>query len=88
MTTQRIEKNVLDASAMSRVISIFTPTALRAAKMNPVHSFVTRPPIASLFLKSFHQKRSIPVQSFSISRQAMSGERKNFAGQAPNGYEK
>jgi hypothetical protein len=85
MTAQGIDVNVFDGLPMSGMLPVHASASLSAAEMNPVGGFVNRSGKTVAFDESFHQQRTIPVQSFPIFRQAACGERKNPASKTLNG---
>ena len=85
MTAQGININVFDGLPMSGMFTVHTATALSAAEMNPVGSFVDRAGKTISFDQGFHQKRAIAVQPLPIIRQATGSERKGHAGKSLNG---
>lgn len=85
MTAQRVDVNILDGFAIKHVVPIHAAAAGRAAELNPVGSFVCGSLVTCTFNQGLQQQRPIAIQSFPVFGQALSRERKDFAGKPANG---
>ena len=76
MTAQRVDVNILDGLTLSSMAAIHTASSLGTAEIDPVPSFVAGPLKLGAIDQGLEQQRTIPLHTFPIFRQAMSGKRK------------
>ena len=85
MTAQRVDENIFDGLTIKHMIPIHAAAARRTAKLNPIGSFVSRSLVTCAVDQGFKQQGAIAIQSFPVSGQALSCQRKNLAGKTANG---
>lgn len=81
MTGQGVDIDVLDGLAVGGVMAIHAAATLSAAEIDPIGSPIAGAAITGTIHEGLEKQRSIAVEIVPILGQAMSGERKDFAGQ-------